>query len=170
MHSPANWPWGGLACLSSGLIWIHGVPNEFWSWGNVHSFIYLSIYLSDDRFTKPFMAGFTAHTSDMLTYSFISVLPFMKMQGMACRANTHRPSFRVSMTGLDKRTRRSNPAQFPCGLDAEMMSEDEDDFELWFQQALASGVFSETSQRRKSWSPFKISQKNGVIKQLRRFS
>ncbi|MQM12246.1 hypothetical protein Taro_045161 [Colocasia esculenta] len=91
-------------------------------------------------------------------------------QGMACKANTHRPSFRVSMVGLDKRMQRSNSAPFPCGLDAEMMSEDEDDFELWYKQALASGIFSETSQRRKSWSPFKISQKNSIMKQLRRFS
>uniref|UniRef100_A0A1D1YAA5 DnaJ subfamily C member 14 n=1 Tax=Anthurium amnicola TaxID=1678845 RepID=A0A1D1YAA5_9ARAE len=90
-------------------------------------------------------------------------------QGMACRANTHRPSFRVSMVGLDRGTQRSNPSQFPFGLDAEMLAEDDDD-ELWLQQALASGLFSETSQRRKSWSPFKISHRNGFMRQLRRFS
>jgi len=43
-------------------------------------------------------------------------------------------------------------------LDAEMNPED-DEFELWFQQALASGLFSDSPQRRKSWSPFKINQK-----------
>ncbi|MQM20934.1 hypothetical protein Taro_053964 [Colocasia esculenta] len=91
-------------------------------------------------------------------------------QGIACRANTHRPSFHVNMVGLDRTTQRSNTTRFPCGLDAEMMSEDEEEFELWFQQALASGLFSESPQRRKSWSPFKISHTKGIMKQLRRFS
>jgi len=41
----------------------------------------------------------------------------------------------------------------------EMMDEDEEEFELWLQQALASGLFCETSKRRKSWSPFKLTKK-----------
>ncbi|CAA6668084.1 unnamed protein product [Spirodela intermedia] len=74
-------------------------------------------------------------------------------QGMACRANTHRPSFHVNMVmGVD------HPAR--GGLDAEMVAseEEEDDeaFEVWFQQALAAGLFSDNPHRRKSWSPFKI--------------
>lgn len=36
-----------------------------------------------------------------------------------------------------------------------MMDEDEE-FELWFQQALASGLFLETPRRRKTWSPFSL--------------
>ncbi|KAK9674287.1 hypothetical protein RND81_12G223500 [Saponaria officinalis] len=86
-------------------------------------------------------------------------------QGMACRPNTHRPSFHVNMVGLEK-TSRSNSSRFPFGLDAEMMDEDEEEFELWLQHALASGLFCETSKRRKSWSPFKLHQK----KQWRRSS
>ncbi|XP_072952175.1 uncharacterized protein [Typha angustifolia] len=86
-------------------------------------------------------------------------------QGMVCRPNTHRPSFMVNMVGLDKTTKRSNNSKYPWGLDAEMIPED-DEFELWFQQALASGVFSETPKRRKSWSPFKMPQKG--IKSWRR--
>ncbi|EEF32426.1 uncharacterized protein LOC8266279 [Ricinus communis] len=88
-------------------------------------------------------------------------------QGMACRPNTHRPSFHVNMVGLEK-TQRSNSSRYPWGLDAEMMDEDEE-FELWLQQALASGLFCETSTRRKSWSPFKLHQKKGK-KQWRRSS
>ncbi|KAH9621349.1 hypothetical protein KSS87_014796 [Heliosperma pusillum] len=87
-------------------------------------------------------------------------------QGMACRPNTHRPSFHVNMVGLEK-TRRSNSSRFPWGLDAEMMEEEEEEeFEQWLQQALASGLFCETSKRRKTWSPFKLHQK----KQWRRSS
>uniref|UniRef100_A0A5B6ZAR6 J domain-containing protein n=1 Tax=Davidia involucrata TaxID=16924 RepID=A0A5B6ZAR6_DAVIN len=89
-------------------------------------------------------------------------------QGMACRPNTHRPSFHVNMVGLEKTTQRSNSSRYPWDLDAEMMDEDED-FELWLQQALASGLFCETSKRRKSWSPFKLHQKKGK-KQWRRSS
>ncbi|XP_050218568.1 uncharacterized protein LOC126669206 [Mercurialis annua] len=90
-------------------------------------------------------------------------------QGMACRPNTHRPSFHVNMVGLEK-TQRSNSSRFPWDLDAEMMDEDEEEFELWLQQALASGLFCETSSaRRKSWSPFKLHQKKGK-KQWRRSS
>ena len=50
-----------------------------------------------------------------------------------------------------------------------MMDEDEEAFDLWLQQALASGLFCETSKRRKSWSPFKLNQKKGK-KQWRRTS
>lgn len=89
-------------------------------------------------------------------------------QGMACRPNTHRPSFHVNMVGLEK-TQRSNSSRFPWELDAEMMDEDEEEFELWLQQALASGLFCETSKRRKSWSPFKLPQKKSK-KQWRRTS
>ncbi|XP_021595010.1 dnaJ homolog dnj-5 isoform X2 [Manihot esculenta] len=89
-------------------------------------------------------------------------------QGMACRPNTHRPSFHVNMVGLEK-TPRSKSSRFPWDLDAEMMDENEEEFELWLQQALASGLFSETSTRRKSWSPFKLHQKKGK-KQWRRSS
>ncbi|KAL8462011.1 hypothetical protein ACS0TY_033189 [Phlomoides rotata] len=81
-------------------------------------------------------------------------------QGMACRPNTHRPSFHVNMVGLEKSTQRSNSSRYPWDLDAEMMDE-EDEFEIWLQQALASGLFCETSKRRKSWSPFKLPQKKG---------
>ncbi|XP_015867540.3 uncharacterized protein LOC107405049 isoform X1 [Ziziphus jujuba] len=81
-------------------------------------------------------------------------------QGMACRPNTHRPSFHVNMVGLEK-TQRSNSSRFPWDLDAEMMDEDEEEFELWLQQALAAGLFCETSKRRKSWSPFKLHHLKG---------
>ncbi|CAN0915549.1 DnaJ homolog subfamily C member 14 [Linum grandiflorum] len=89
-------------------------------------------------------------------------------QGMACRPNTHRPSFHVNMVGLEK-TQRTNSGRYPWDLDAEMMDEDEEEFELWLQEALASGLFCETSKRRKSWSPFKLNQKKGK-KQWRRTS
>ncbi|KAF7822511.1 dnaJ-like protein dnj-5 [Senna tora] len=90
-------------------------------------------------------------------------------QGMACRHNTHRPSFHVNMVGLEKNP-RCNSSRYPWDLDAEMMlDEDEEAFELWLQQALASGFFCETSKRRKSWSPFKLHQKKGK-KQWRRTS
>ena len=89
------------------------------------------------------------------------------VQGMACRPNTHRPSFHVNMVGLEK-TQRSNSSRFPWDLDAEMMDEDEEEFEVWLQQALASGLFCESSKRRKSWSPFKLPQR--VKRQSRRTS
>ncbi|BFG28834.1 hypothetical protein CerSpe_151080 [Prunus speciosa] len=88
-------------------------------------------------------------------------------QGMACRPNTHRPSFHVNMVGSEK-TQRSNSSRFPWDLDAEMMDEDEEEFEVWLQQALASGLFCESSKRRKSWSPFKLPQR--VKRQSRRTS
>ncbi|KAF6166077.1 hypothetical protein GIB67_023787 [Kingdonia uniflora] len=82
-------------------------------------------------------------------------------QGMTCRPNTHRPSFHVNMVGLEKASQRSNNSNgFPWDLDAEMMEED-DEFEMWLQQALATGLFSEPAKRRKSWSPFKLHHKKG---------
>ncbi|KAL8256548.1 hypothetical protein R6Q59_031615 [Mikania micrantha] len=89
-------------------------------------------------------------------------------QGMACRPNTHRPSFHVNMVGLEK-SQRANSSRYPGDLDAEMTDEEEE-FELWLQQALASGLFCETSKRRKSWSPFKLPQKKGAKKQWNRMS
>ncbi|KAL1556091.1 hypothetical protein AAHA92_11756 [Salvia divinorum] len=80
-------------------------------------------------------------------------------QGMSCRANTHRPSFHVNMVGLEKSTQRSNSSRYPWDLDAEMTDE-EDEFDMWLQQALAAGLFCETSKRRKSWSPFNKKGKN----------
>ncbi|KAL5731619.1 hypothetical protein ACHQM5_004329 [Ranunculus cassubicifolius] len=79
-------------------------------------------------------------------------------QGMTCRPNTHRPSFHVNMVGLENLSQRSNSSRFPWNLDAEMMEEDEE-FEVWLQQALASGLFSETPKRKKIWSPFKLAHK-----------
>ncbi|KAK1417937.1 hypothetical protein QVD17_27073 [Tagetes erecta] len=67
------------------------------------------------------------------------------------KPNTHRPSFHVNMVGLEK-SQRANSSRYPWDLDAEMTDEEEE-FELWLQQALASGLFCETSKRRKSWSP-----------------
>ncbi|KAI3686117.1 hypothetical protein L1987_79789 [Smallanthus sonchifolius] len=89
-------------------------------------------------------------------------------QGMACRPNTHSPSFHVNMVGLEK-SQRSNSGRYPWDLDAEMTNEEEE-FELWLQQALAAGLFSETSKRRKRWSPFKLPQKKGGKKQCSRMS
>ncbi|KAI3769060.1 hypothetical protein L6452_00156 [Arctium lappa] len=88
-------------------------------------------------------------------------------QGMACRPNTHRPSFHVNMVGLEK-TQRCSPNRYPWDFDAEMTDEEEE-FDLWLQQAVASGFFCETSKRRKSWSRFKLSQKK-VKKQWTRMS
>ncbi|KAG0477151.1 hypothetical protein HPP92_013992 [Vanilla planifolia] len=79
-------------------------------------------------------------------------------QGIVCKPNTHRPSFLVNMVGLDKATQLSNPSRYPWGLDAEMVPAD-DEFELWLQQALASGLFSDSPKRRKSWSPLKCLRK-----------
>lgn len=84
---------------------------------------------------------------------------------MACRPNTHRPSFHVNMVGLEK-----SESRYPWDLDAEMMDEEEEEFEVWLQQALASGLFCETSKRRKSWSPFKLHQLSKTKKQWRRTS
>ncbi|EPS58399.1 hypothetical protein M569_16416, partial [Genlisea aurea] len=90
-------------------------------------------------------------------------------QGMACKPNTHRPSFHVNMVGLE-RSQRSSSSRYPWDLDAEMMVDEEEEFEIWLQEALASGLFGETSKRRKSWSPFKLTQKMGKKKQWRRLS
>ncbi|GLT53933.1 hypothetical protein SLA2020_271670 [Shorea laevis] len=90
-------------------------------------------------------------------------------QGMACRPNTHRPSFHVNMVGLEK-TQRSNSCRYPWDLDAEMLDEDEEAFELWLQNALASGFFCESSKRRKSWSPFNLHHKKGKKQWHRRTS
>eukprot|EP00268_Persea_americana_P037236 TRINITY_DN3688_c0_g2_i2.p1 TRINITY_DN3688_c0_g2~~TRINITY_DN3688_c0_g2_i2.p1 ORF type:complete len:542 (+),score=69.90 TRINITY_DN3688_c0_g2_i2:1003-2628(+) len=81
-------------------------------------------------------------------------------QGMTCRPNTHRPSFHVNMVGLERSSHRSNDGMYPWDLDAEMEEDKEDDFEMWFQQALASGFFSETSSRSR-WSSFKLHHKKG---------
>ncbi|KAK9077643.1 hypothetical protein SSX86_005980 [Deinandra increscens subsp. villosa] len=81
-------------------------------------------------------------------------------QGMGCRPNTHRPTFHVNMVGLEK-PERSNSSRFPWDFDAKMADEEEE-FELWLKQALSSGLFSETSKRRKSWGPFKLPQKKGT--------
>ncbi|CAH9083750.1 unnamed protein product [Cuscuta europaea] len=91
-------------------------------------------------------------------------------QGMSCRPNTHRPSFHVNMVGLEKSSHRSHSgsSRYPWDVDSEMTDEDEE-FELWLQQALASGIFTETPKRRKTWSPFKLNQMKGK-KQWRRFS
>ncbi|KAG6635790.1 hypothetical protein CIPAW_11G066700 [Carya illinoinensis] len=88
---------------------------------------------------------------------------------MACRPNTHRPSFHVNMVGLEK-TQRSSSCRFPWDLDAEMLDEEEEAFDLWLQQALASGLFCECSKRRKSWSPFNLHQRKGKKQWHRRTS
>ncbi|XP_077243868.1 chaperone DnaJ-domain superfamily protein [Tasmannia lanceolata] len=83
-------------------------------------------------------------------------------QGMSCRPNTHRPSFHVNMVSLEKSAQKSNPTRFPWDFDAEMTEDDEEEFDVWLQQALASGLFTETSsKRRKCWSPFKLHPKKG---------
>ncbi|GFS45251.1 chaperone DnaJ-domain superfamily protein [Actinidia rufa] len=87
---------------------------------------------------------------------------------MACRPNTHQPSFHVNMVELEKTTQRSNSSRYPWDLDAKMTDEEEE-FDLWLQQALASRLFWEMPKRRKSWSPFKLHRKKGK-KQGRRSS
>lgn len=74
----------------------------------------------------------------------------------------------MNMVGLEKSSQRSNSSRYPWDFDAEMTDEDEE-FELWLQQALASGLFCETPKRRKTWSPFKLNQMKGK-KQWRRSS
>ncbi|CAA2997545.1 Molecular chaperone (superfamily) [Olea europaea subsp. europaea] len=82
-------------------------------------------------------------------------------QGMSLRPNTHRPSFHVNMVGPEKSSgQRFNSTRYPWDLDIELMDEEEE-FELWLQQARASGRFFETPKRRKTWSPFKLPQKKG---------
>lgn len=88
---------------------------------------------------------------------------------MSCRPNTHIPTFHVSMVGLDKSAQGSNGSKFPWDLDAEMTEDDEEEFDLWLQQALASGLFSETSsKRRKTWSAFKLPLHHKASKKWRR--
>ncbi|RZR74096.1 hypothetical protein BHM03_00032162 [Ensete ventricosum] len=79
------------------------------------------------------------------------------LYGMTCRPNTHGPTFHVNMVALDSTGLGSDSSTYSWGLDAKMVVED-DEFELWLQEAVASGIFSETPKRRKSW-PFKINQK-----------
>ncbi|KAL4554620.1 hypothetical protein LXL04_037217 [Taraxacum kok-saghyz] len=78
-------------------------------------------------------------------------------QGMACRPNTHRPTFHVNMVGLEK-SQRCKSNLYPWDLDAQMTDEEEE-FDLWLQQAVASGLFCEPSKNRKNWSPFNFSPK-----------
>lgn len=53
------------------------------------------------------------------------------------------------MVGLEKTTHRSNTSRYPWDLDAEMLDDEEEEFELWLQEALAAGIFSETSRTQK---------------------
>ncbi|KAL7593723.1 uncharacterized protein LOC111884725 [Lactuca sativa] len=78
-------------------------------------------------------------------------------QGMACRPNTHRPTFQVNMVGLEK-SQKCKSNLYPWDLDAQMTDEEEE-FDLWLQQAVASGLFCESSKSRKNWTPFKFSPK-----------
>ncbi|XP_071696329.1 uncharacterized protein [Rutidosis leptorrhynchoides] len=87
-------------------------------------------------------------------------------QGMACRPNTHRPSFHVSMVGVDT-TQKCGSSRCPWG--SKMTDDEEDEFDLWLQQALASGLFREASKHRKSWTRFKFAPKK-VKKQWARMS
>ncbi|GAA0154624.1 hypothetical protein LIER_37926 [Lithospermum erythrorhizon] len=82
------------------------------------------------------------------------------IQGMACRPNTHLPSFHVNLVGLDKSTQRPNSSRYQWDPVEETM-DDEEEFDIWLQQALASGLFCETPKRRKTWSPFKLHLKKG---------
>ncbi|KAL0443189.1 UNVERIFIED_CONTAM: Chaperone protein DnaJ [Sesamum latifolium] len=83
----------------------------------------------------------------------------LKAGFLMCRSGLY-VRHRYSKASFEKSTQRSNSSRYPWDLDAEMMDE-EDEFEMWLQQALASGLFCETSKRRKSWSPFKLPQKKG---------
>lgn len=84
---------------------------------------------------------------------------------MACKPNTHRTTFHVNMVGLEKKVQRSkSDCRFASDLDAELASEKGDEeFDVWLQQALAAGLFSDltetSSRRKKSWSSFLINQK-----------
>ncbi|KAI8553102.1 hypothetical protein RHMOL_Rhmol06G0319200 [Rhododendron molle] len=72
------------------------------------------------------------------------------------------------MVGLEKTTQRSNTSRYPWDLDAEMLDEEEE-FELRLQEALAAGIFSETSRTQKELEPSELHQKK-VKKQGRRSS
>ncbi|KVI02383.1 DnaJ domain-containing protein [Cynara cardunculus var. scolymus] len=92
-------------------------------------------------------------------YGYVQIGRNCRQDGV--RPNTHRPTFRVNMVGLEKPA-RSNSSRYPWDLDAKMASDEEEEFEIWLKEALASGLFSETSKRRKSWGPFfKLPQKKG---------
>ncbi|GJU21080.1 DnaJ domain, cleavage inducing molecular chaperone, Jiv [Tanacetum coccineum] len=78
-------------------------------------------------------------------------------QGMTCMPNTHHPSFHVKMVGL-KKTQKCSSSTYPWDLD-EKMTDEEEEFNIWLQQAVALGLFCDTSKRRKSWIRFKLSQK-----------
>lgn len=86
---------------------------------------------------------------------------------MTCRPNTHHPSFHVNMVGLEK-TQKCSSSKYPWDLNSEVKDEEEE-FDLWLQQALASGLFCETFKRRKRWTRFKLSQIK-VKKQWNRMS
>ncbi|GJM95156.1 hypothetical protein PR202_ga11864 [Eleusine coracana subsp. coracana] len=76
--------------------------------------------------------------------SIMSIGHYLQFPGMECKPNTHGPTFMVNMVGADRMPQRSYSSRCPFSLDAEMIPEDE--FELWLQQALASGhaVFLDT--------------------------
>nr|GEU96924.1 DnaJ domain, cleavage inducing molecular chaperone, Jiv [Tanacetum cinerariifolium] len=82
-------------------------------------------------------------------------------QGMTCMPNTHHPSFHVKMVGL-KKTQKCSSSTYPWDLDGKMTDEEEE-FNIWLQQAVALGLFCDTSKRRKSWIRFKLSQKKGLL-------
>ncbi|KAK1281402.1 Chaperone protein dnaJ 15 [Acorus gramineus] len=82
-------------------------------------------------------------------------------QDMTCKLNAHRPTFKVSRVSLGENTQRSGASRFAWELKAQMMEEEkEDNSEVWFQQLIASGYYfsDATKHRRKSWSPFKLTQ------------
>lgn len=82
------------------------------------------------------------------------------MQGLTCKPNTHQPGFQVGTAGLGRSSQRSNAGRYPWDMGAEMMEDEDDEFELWLQEALDSGFFSETSSKRR-WSPFRLPNKKG---------
>ncbi|KVI10282.1 hypothetical protein Ccrd_011329 [Cynara cardunculus var. scolymus] len=108
---------------------------------------------------------YSARNVDFLIYGYVQIGQSRRQDGV--RPNTHRPSFHVNMVGLEK-TQRCSSSRYPWDSDAEMTDEEEE-FDLWLQQAVASGFFCETSKRRKSWSRFKLSHKK-VKKQWTRMS
>ncbi|XXG74672.1 hypothetical protein AAC387_Pa07g3332 [Persea americana] len=81
-------------------------------------------------------------------------------QGMTCKPNTHRPGFQVGTAGLGRSSQRSNAGRNPWDLGAEMMVDEDDEFELWLREASDAGFFSETSSKRR-WSPFRLPNKKG---------
>ncbi|KAJ8478429.1 hypothetical protein OPV22_022156 [Ensete ventricosum] len=85
-------------------------------------------------------------------------------QGMTCRPNTHGPTFHVNMVALDSTGLGSDSSTYSWGLDAKMVVED-DEFELWLQEAVASGIFSETPKRHKRflWKTRRKETRNSVV-------